>query len=109
MRAAITTLHCALKPGGILLMTVPGISQVDSQGEWGNTWYWSLTSLSVRRLLEEQFQANMIEIVVRGNVFAASAFLYGLAAHELNTADLEANDASYPVTIAARVTKAGFL
>jgi SAM-dependent methyltransferase len=39
MRAAIATLHRALKSGGVLLITAPGISAVD-RGEWGKTWYW---------------------------------------------------------------------
>src|SRR5215510_14713951 len=42
MQAAVATLHRALKPGGVLLLTTPGISQLDP-GEWGPTWYWSLT------------------------------------------------------------------
>jgi SAM-dependent methyltransferase len=105
VRAGIATLHRSLKPGGTLLMTVPGISQVDSSGEWGSSWYWSLTEHSVRRLLEEQFETD-VEVSARGNVFAATAFLYGLAAEELSPGDMELSDPSYPVIIAARATKA---
>jgi len=45
LRAAIRTLHRILKPGGVLLATFPGISQI-SQDEWGDYWYWSFTPLS---------------------------------------------------------------
>jgi SAM-dependent methyltransferase len=106
MNAAIGTLHRALKPGGVLLLTVPGITQIDASGEWGGSWYWSLTALSIRRLLERRFPSAEIDVAVHGNVFAAAAFLYGLAMEELSPADLDVKDASYPVTIAARAKKA---
>jgi SAM-dependent methyltransferase len=104
MRAAIATLHNALKPGGILLLTTPGISQVDS-GEWGETWYWSLTATAVRRLLAEQFDASEITVEAHGNVFAATAFLYGAALEEVGHENLDTDDSSYPVIIAARARK----
>jgi len=105
MRAAVATLHRALKPGGVLLLTTPGISQLDP-GEWGPTWYWSLTALAARRLLEEQFSPDNLTVEAHGNVFAATAFLYGIAVEELDRADLEVEDAAYPVTVAARAVKA---
>jgi len=105
MRAAVATLHRALRPGGVLLLTTPGISQLDP-GEWGPTWYWSLTALATRRLLEERFSPDALAVEAHGNVFAATAFLYGLAVEELDRADLNVDDAVYPVTVAARAVKA---
>jgi SAM-dependent methyltransferase len=105
MRAAVATLHQALKPGGVLLTTTPGISPVD-RGEWGKTWYWSLTAPAVRALLSERFRLNDIAVEAHGNVFAATAFLYGLALEELKQADLDVNDESFPVIVAARAVKA---
>ena len=104
MRAAVATLHRALKPGGVLLLTTPGISQLDP-GEWGPTWYWSLTALAARRLLEERFSPNGLAVEAHGNVFAATAFLYGIAVEEIDRADLDVDDAAYPVTVAARAVK----
>jgi hypothetical protein len=40
-----------------------------------------------------------------GNVFAATAFLQGLAVEELDTRDLDALDHAYPVIVAVRATK----
>jgi glycosyltransferase involved in cell wall biosynthesis len=105
MRAAVATLHQALKLGGVLLMTTPGISPVD-RGEWGKTWYWSLTDLAVRSLLAERFRPGDIAVETHGNVFAATAFLYGLALEELGHVDLNVNDVGFPVIVAARAVKA---
>jgi SAM-dependent methyltransferase len=105
MRAAVATLHRALKPGGVLLLTTPGITQLDP-GQWGATWYWSLTARAARRLLEERFSPDSVAVEVHGNVFAATAFLYGIAVEEIDRADLDVDDAIYPVTVAARAVKA---
>jgi SAM-dependent methyltransferase len=105
MRAAIATLHRALKPGGALLLTTPGISPV--AGDWVATWYWSLTAAAVRHLLEEQFVPENVMVRSHGNVFAATAFLYGLAIEELDSAKLDVADASYPVLVASCAVKAG--
>jgi glycosyltransferase involved in cell wall biosynthesis len=104
MRAAVATLHRALKPGGILLLTTPGISQVD-RGEWRYTWCWSLTTVSARRLLEERFQADAIAVHAQGNVFAATCFLHGLAVEEVTPGELDPHDVSYPVIVTCHATK----
>jgi SAM-dependent methyltransferase len=105
MRAAITTLHRILKPGGVLLVTVPGVSSVDS-GEWGGTWMWSFTAASLGRLLSGSFAENDIGVTTYGNVLTAVAFLHGLAEHELHTEDYGVADPHYPVIVAARAKKA---
>src|SRR5919202_1019671 len=52
-RSAIRTLQRILKPGGALLATFPGISQIHYP-EWGD-WYWGFTTQSARRLFGEVF------------------------------------------------------
>lgn len=104
VRSAVATLFRVLKPGGVLLLTVPGISPI-SQDQWARFWYWSFTTLSVRRLLEEFFGPDDIALEAFGNVFAACAFLQGIAAEELKPSELEYRDRQYELVIAARVTK----
>ena len=106
MQRAVTTLHRMLVPGGVLLVTVPGVSSVD-RGEWGSTWHWSLTPLSLERLLADSFGARQMTVEAHGNVLVAAGFLYGLAAEELTRDELAARDPRYPVIIAARAVKAG--
>jgi glycosyltransferase involved in cell wall biosynthesis/SAM-dependent methyltransferase len=105
VRAALLTVHRILRPGGIVLATVPGISAID-HGEWGPTWYWSFTALAARRLFEETFPGGDVDVDVHGNVLAAVAFLHGLARQELADVELDHRDWHYPVTIAIRARKA---
>jgi glycosyltransferase involved in cell wall biosynthesis len=104
LRQAVATLHRMLKPGGVLLATVPGVSSID-RGEWGPSWYWSLSPAALSRLLEQQFDSASIEISAYGNVLAAITFLHGLAEHELSPGELDAHDPQYPMIVAARAVK----
>lgn len=98
--SAIRHLARSLAPGGVLLLTVPGITRVPNSHD--GTWYWSFTRDSVRRLLEEHFPATLIDVSSRGNVLTATAFLHGLALEELRNEELEQDDPEYPLIIMAR-------
>ncbi|RJT32705.1 glycosyltransferase [Mesorhizobium waimense] len=99
--AAVATLWRILKPGGVLLITVPWVSPID-RGEWGGSWYWSITPAALRRLLSDRFGAKNVEVSHYGSAYSATGFLYGLAEHELNSALLDVNDPNCPVIVAAR-------
>jgi SAM-dependent methyltransferase len=104
--AALRTLRRILKPGGSLLLTVPGITHVEAASDWDATWYWSFTEPSMRKLLSDAFPGASIEVRTYGNVLASTALLQGIAAQELEAPELEVLDPCYPVTISARVQKA---
>jgi hypothetical protein len=74
--------HYLLKPGGVLLATVAGISQISryDMERWGD--YWRFTDASVKRLLEPVFRGGL-EIESFGNVLAATAFLQGVSVEDL--------------------------
>ena len=101
---AVATLHRMLKPGGVLLATVPGVSSID-RGEWGVSWYWSLSPGALSRLLGGEFGEANVHVTGYGNVLAAVAFLHGLADSELRPTELDTNDPRYPVIVAARAVK----
>jgi glycosyltransferase involved in cell wall biosynthesis len=104
MQAAVRTLYRILKPGGILLLTVPGtISQLE-QGQWRSTWYWGLGLLAVERLFGLVF-APSVQVTSHGNVLASIAFLHGIASEELEPAELDHRDALYPLLITVRAVK----
>ena len=106
-RAAIETLFRILKPGGVVLVTFPGISQRNHEAEKGieYSWYWSFNSNSARRLFEEIFPAANVRIEAHGNVLSAIAFLHGLATEELRQKELDHYDPNYQVLIAVRAVK----
>jgi hypothetical protein len=104
MDAALHTLRRILKPGGVLLATFPGISQI-SIDEWSESWYWAFTLHSAHRMFEEVFQAQNLEIQSHGNVLAATAFLQGLAVDELDQDELDHVDPQYQTLITVRAVK----
>lgn len=104
--AAIRTLHRVLKPGGTLLLTVPGtISQIED-GEWRSRWYWGFTRLSLERLFAGAFPNSRIEMTEYGNVLTSIAFLEGLVAEEFTAAELGYRDELYPLLLGLRATRA---
>jgi SAM-dependent methyltransferase len=104
LRAAVVEMQRSLKPGGVVLLTVPGISQID-RGQWGAGWFWSLTAASATRLFSEVFGAGNVRVHSHGNVFAATAFLQGVALEEIDTTKLAFHDPSYPVIVTVRAQK----
>ncbi|WP_172398811.1 methyltransferase domain-containing protein [Gordonia sp. i37] len=103
LRATVRTLYRLLAPGGVLLCTAPGISQV-ADPVWNSTWYWSFTRLSMQRLFDTAFPPGNVDARAHGNVLSATAFLQGLAQDELRCSELDVVDPEYPVilTVAAR-------
>jgi SAM-dependent methyltransferase len=106
VRAAAATIHRILRPGGQLLATAPGISQI-ARDQWGASWCRSFTTLSLRRLLVDAFPGGEVIVEAHGNVLAATAFLQGLAAEELTAEELAYRDPAYELLITARARKAG--
>ena len=106
MEAAVSELHRILKPGGCVLCTVPGISQISrfDMDRWGD--YWRLTSRSARELFESAFAPDDVHVETHGNVLAATAFLHGLAVSELSGPELDVHDADYQLIVAIRAVKA---
>ncbi|MBW4611990.1 MAG: class I SAM-dependent methyltransferase [Desmonostoc vinosum HA7617-LM4] len=102
--AAIKTVSRILKPGGIVLVTVPGIIQI-ADVQWSDYWLWNFTNNSIRRLFEEFFPKENIQVETFGNVLAAVAALEGIAAQELRPEELDHQDPQYQVSIALRAVK----
>lgn len=106
VRAAVRGTYDVLAPGGVLLCSVPALSQTSrvDRERWGE--WWRFTSASVRRLLEDVYGAGNVSVAAHGNVLVAASSLYGLAAEELDPADLEHDDDEYELVITARAVRA---
>ncbi|WP_460208282.1 glycosyltransferase [Scytonema sp. NUACC21] len=104
VQSALKTIERILKPGGIALITFPGISQICID-EWKDYWCWGFTHLSAQRLFEEVFPKTNLTLQIHGNVLAATAFLQGIAAQELRKEELDSCDPSYQVLITVRAMK----
>jgi SAM-dependent methyltransferase len=104
---AVRSLHRFLKPGGVALVTLPGISQISRYDleHWGD--FWRFTSAAAQRLFAEVFEPDRVTVHAYGNVLAAVAFLFGLTCDELRPRELEARDQDYELIIGVRAQKAG--
>ena len=101
----ISNIYKMLRKGGNALITTGGISQISRYDMdcWGH--FWSFTTASLKRLIEEsEFGANY-EMTVYGNVKTACALLYGISAEELWERELIYSDEDYPVSICAVLKK----
>jgi len=98
--------HCyrMLKKDGVMLVTVPGISPIDS-GEWGKNWLWSFNEASMSRIFSELFPAKSFIVKAYGNVYAAVSFLHGVGISEIDIPKLDIRDASYDVIITILLKK----
>jgi SAM-dependent methyltransferase len=102
--AALRNVRRSLAPGGVLLMTVPGISHVDP-GSWGSTWHYSFSRPAVERMMADCFAGCEVTIGSHGNVLAAIAFLHGLGVGELTAAELDDDDEVYSLIHTVRAVQ----
>ncbi len=105
LSAAIQSLYKLLKPGAVLLLTVPGITAISREDMNRHGDYWRFTSAAVRKLFEARFDEADLRIKAYGNVYAATAFLHGLAVEELDQKKLDYFDRDYETLIAVRAEK----
>ncbi len=105
IRSALKYAYAALKPGGSMLLTISGISQISryDMDKWGE--FWRLTDKGLRSLLVELEPKAEIDIVTYGNVAVAKAFLDGFACEDLPETIFDVNDPDYQLLVASRVSK----
>lgn len=105
MSAAVTTLHRILRPGGCLLVTVPGISQISrhDMDRWGDCW--RFTDYSLARLLGGIFPKDKVRVQTFGNVLTSQCFLQGMVVEDLPEGALAVVDPDYQMLVAACAIK----
>lgn len=102
---AVSEIHRVLKPGGVALVTVPGLSQISrwDMDRWGDRW--RLTTLGAKELFETRFKAAEIKVESYGNALSALAFIQGIPAEKLRKSELESFDPDYQVVVAVVARK----
>lgn len=93
--------HAALKPGGVLLVTVPNITP-DIPGEAFPD-HLRYTAHGLRALAAQVFPDPQVR--AHGNLRTAAAFLYGLAEHELEPADFAHDDPAFELVVTLRAVR----
>ena len=103
--AAVRTMHRILAPGGVVFVTVPGVSRICQPEDriWGD--FWRFTTKSITRLFTDAFGTEGITVETYGNVLSAAAQLYGMAAEELTRQELDHRDPNFEVLLAVRAQK----
>lgn len=104
VRAGIRHIARILKPGGVVLATLPSVSQLDPGAAEMDCW--RFTAVSARRLFREYFPEDAVQLQSYGNVLTCTAFLMGLASHELKTNELDYHDPNLPLVVCVRAVKA---
>jgi SAM-dependent methyltransferase len=106
MEGAVSELHRILAPGGHVLCTVPGISQISryDMDRWGDRW--RLTNLSATELFATSFDSELTAVSTYGNVLSSICFLEGIVAERLRSRELDYCDPDYQLVVAVDATKA---
>jgi SAM-dependent methyltransferase len=104
VNSALRHVHRTLRPGGVVLATVPSVSRIAPVYGLERD-YWRFTTASCGALFGSVFGADGVAVRSYGNVRAVTAFLYGLATEELSRAELEEEDEYVPLIVAIRAVK----
>jgi hypothetical protein len=102
--AEVAKLHAALRPGGVLLVAVPGIRQRRLAGIAEHPDLWRFTSDGLRALLRRSF--DTVDVETHGTVRAAAALLYGMPVELVPPQALQPPDPDYEIVVCARAVKA---
>ena len=105
VRAAVSEAARILKPGGILLCTLPASGRLSPEGLGIDGDLWRFGEAAVRKLFAESFAPHDFEIEGFGSVETAAAFLYGMNPDDLDPSALEHRDPYFPVVYGVRAVK----
>lgn len=104
IEAAIRTCHRVLRPGGVLLATLPTASRCSR--ELLDTDFWRLTPAAARRMFGGVFEGGEVEVGQAGNAQLTAAFILGVAVEEVPRRLLRESDPLWPMLVTVRATKA---
>lgn len=103
--SAVRNVARLLRPEGVALVSLPGISQISRYDaeRWGD--YWRVTPAAATRLFELAFGRESVSVESYGNPMTAAAFLFGLVVKDVPRWALQRHDPDYPLLICLRAMK----
>jgi SAM-dependent methyltransferase len=102
---AVANARALLKPGGVLLVSVPGISQQADPDNEEFPDYWRFTKRSLGRLLADAFGDANVEVEAHGTLVATASFLYGVPADEVEPGVLLPHDPDFEMVVCGRAVR----
>lgn len=101
---AISECYRILKPGGVLLATIPSVSRIDCVSKQDGD-FWRFTVASAKYTFEQKFNKENIEINSFGNSRIGMYFLAGLALEDTPRRILDKNDVNFPLITTVKAVK----
>lgn len=103
LRAAVGHAHRVLKPGGVLLVSIP--TGGPSDHELLDVDQWRMTANSCRRLFGDAFGPDRVEVAAFGNYTTRMADLAGIVVEELPPEKIDPVDPAYIQMVCVRAVK----
>ena len=106
IHAVLSHAYRVLKPGGVLLCTLPSVSRIshDDRGLEGGD-FWRFTEAAARAAVSHHFPPAAVEVTTHGNLKTSAAFLHGLTESDLPDGALEESDPWHPLICCVRAVK----
>jgi hypothetical protein len=105
LRSAVKHAHSLLRSEGVLLVSVPGISQQADPDREEFPDYWRFTKRSLRRLLEDEFGPAQVHVEAQGTLAVTASFLYGIPADQVDPSLLTPHDPDFEMVVCGRAVK----
>lgn len=102
--AAIREVYRILKPGGVVLATVPATSRIDVRAGVDAD-FWRFTQAGAQYLFEQAFTEKNVTVMPHGNHYAGLLFWSGAGLPEANQRKLDVHDPQFPIIVTIRATK----
>lgn len=102
---AVANLRRALRPGGVLLVTVSGVT-ANCTNKWRESFFWMFTPRAFKRILDAHFDREHVSVQGFGNLYAATAFLHCASVQDVSKRKLDRQpdpeEPEYMILVGAR-------